>query len=59
MSTSTEARNRALLAAVEKIIAKVIDAEPPRALVNTHHHGDHTFGNWLMVAFNGGPISCA
>src|SRR2546428_6609011 len=19
-------------------------------LVNTHHHGDHTFGNWLMPA---------
>lgn len=42
-TTSTEARNRALLAAVEKI-----SAEPPHALVNTHHHGDHTFGNWLM-----------
>lgn len=42
-TTSTEARNRALLAAVD-------DVAPgdPRALVNTHHHGDHTFGNWLM-----------
>jgi cyclase len=49
-TTSTEARNRALLAAVEKITAKEIDADPPRALVNTHHHGDHTFGNWLMPA---------
>jgi glyoxylase-like metal-dependent hydrolase (beta-lactamase superfamily II) len=49
-TTSTEARNRALLATVEKITAKDIDAEPPRALVNTHHHGDHTFGNWLMPA---------
>jgi cyclase len=47
-TTSTEARNRALLATVEKITAKDIEAEPPRALVNTHHHGDHTFGNWLM-----------
>lgn len=42
-TTSTEARNRALLAAVEKI-----SSGAPRALVNTHHHGDHTFGNWLM-----------
>lgn len=43
--TSTEARNRALLAAVEGVTAR-----RPRALVNTHHHGDHTFGNWLMPA---------
>ena len=42
-TTSTEVRNRALLATVEKI-----SAQAPRALVNTHHHGDHTFGNWLM-----------
>jgi cyclase len=42
-TTSTEARNRALLAAV----ATVCPGEA-RALVNTHHHGDHTFGNWLM-----------
>jgi len=42
-TTSTEARNRALLGAVEKIAPG-----PPRALVNTHHHGDHTFGNWLL-----------
>ncbi|MGH3585680.1 MAG: MBL fold metallo-hydrolase, partial [Pseudonocardia sp.] len=44
-TTSTEARNRALLAAVE-----TARPGPPRALVNTHHHGDHTFGNWLMPA---------
>ncbi|WP_018335477.1 MBL fold metallo-hydrolase [Actinomycetospora chiangmaiensis] len=44
-TTSTEARNRALLAAV----AEVAPGDP-RALVNTHHHGDHTFGNWLMPA---------
>ncbi len=44
-TTSTEARNRALLEAVEKI-----SPDAPRALVNTHHHGDHTFGNWLMPA---------
>ena len=44
-TTSTEARNRALLAAVETVAPG-----DPRALVNTHHHGDHTFGNWLMPA---------
>jgi cyclase len=42
-TTSTEARNRALLSAVGAVAAS-----PPRALVNTHHHGDHTYGNWLM-----------
>ncbi|ANZ34982.1 hypothetical protein BBK82_01725 [Lentzea guizhouensis] len=42
-TTSTEARNRALLASV----ATVSDAEPSY-VVNTHHHGDHTFGNWLL-----------
>ena len=42
-TTSTEARNRRLLAAVA-----TISPEPPTALINTHHHGDHTFGNWLM-----------
>jgi cyclase len=42
-TTSTEARNRALLDTVSKI-----SPDAPRALVNTHHHGDHTFGNWLM-----------
>jgi glyoxylase-like metal-dependent hydrolase (beta-lactamase superfamily II) len=44
-TTSTEARNRALLATVA-----TISADAPRALVNTHHHGDHTFGNWLLPA---------
>jgi glyoxylase-like metal-dependent hydrolase (beta-lactamase superfamily II) len=44
-TTSTEARNRALLAAVGTVAPG-----RPRALVNTHHHGDHTFGNWLMPA---------
>ncbi|HEY0636583.1 MAG TPA: MBL fold metallo-hydrolase [Pseudonocardiaceae bacterium] len=42
-TTSTERRNRELLAAVERV-----SAAAPRALVNTHHHGDHTYGNWLM-----------
>lgn len=48
-TTSTERRNRALLAEVDRVTG----AEP-RALVNTHHHGDHTYGNWLMPA--GTPI---
>jgi cyclase len=48
-TTSTEARNRALLETVA-----TISQGAPRALVNTHHHGDHTFGNWLMPA--GTPI---
>jgi glyoxylase-like metal-dependent hydrolase (beta-lactamase superfamily II) len=48
-TTSTESRNRALLAAVG-----ALTGGRPRALVNTHHHGDHTFGNWLMPA--GTPI---
>ncbi|MGC9665502.1 MBL fold metallo-hydrolase [Planosporangium sp. 12N6] len=44
-TTSTEARNRALLSHVARV-----STATPRALVNTHHHGDHTFGNWLMPA---------
>jgi len=43
-TTSTEARNRALLAAVGERAGGL----PVRAAVNTHHHGDHTFGNWLL-----------
>ena len=42
-ATSTERRTRALLAA----IASVSD-QPVRTLVNTHHHGDHTYGNCLF-----------
>jgi cyclase len=40
---STEARTRAYLDA----IASVTD-RPVRTLINTHHHGDHTFGNCLF-----------
>ena len=39
----TERRTRELLAAVEGL-----DRGPVRTLVNTHHHGDHTHGNWLV-----------
>ena len=42
---STERRTRAYLDAV----ARVTD-RPVRTLVNTHHHGDHTHGNWLLPA---------
>jgi cyclase len=41
----TERRSRDFLAAV----ASVTD-RPVRTLVNTHHHGDHTHGNWLVPA---------
>ncbi|HEV7888574.1 MAG TPA: MBL fold metallo-hydrolase [Acidimicrobiales bacterium] len=44
-TTSTERRARALLAAVQS----VTDA-PVRTVVNTHHHGDHTHGNYLLPA---------
>jgi cyclase len=39
----TERRTRDLLTAVEGL-----DRGPVRTLVNTHHHGDHTHGNWLV-----------
>jgi glyoxylase-like metal-dependent hydrolase (beta-lactamase superfamily II) len=44
-TTSTEARNRALLTAV-----RGVSTTQPHALVNTHHHGDHTYGNWQVPA---------
>jgi len=43
-SCGTERRTRAYLDA----IASVTD-QPVRTLVNTHHHGDHTHGNWLFA----------
>jgi len=42
---ATEARSRAFLEAA----ARVSDA-PLSTLVSTHHHGDHTYGNWLLPA---------
>ncbi|HEY3684538.1 MAG TPA: MBL fold metallo-hydrolase [Streptosporangiaceae bacterium] len=43
-AAATEARTRALL----DTIAGVTD-QPVRTLVNTHHHGDHTYGNHLFA----------
>ncbi|MFI6736338.1 MBL fold metallo-hydrolase [Nonomuraea sp. NPDC050451] len=42
-TAATEARARGLRTAVE-----ALTPEPVRLLVNTHHHGDHTFGNGLF-----------
>jgi cyclase len=39
----TERRTRDLLTAVGSL-----GRGPVRTLVNTHHHGDHTHGNWLV-----------
>jgi len=44
-TTSTERRNRAVLAEVAKV-----STGAPRALVNTHHHPDHTYGNGFLPA---------
>jgi cyclase len=42
---STERRTRAYLDAVATVTPR-----PVRTLVNTHHHGDHTYGNCLLPA---------
>jgi cyclase len=44
-TTSTEKRNRAVLAEVAKV-----STGAPRAVVNTHHHPDHTYGNGFLPA---------
>ncbi len=40
---STERRTRDYLDAIAKISPR-----PVRTLISTHHHGDHTHGNWLL-----------
>jgi cyclase len=41
----TERRTRALVDAIAGVTPK-----PLRTLINTHHHGDHTHGNYLLPA---------
>src|SRR5271155_708999 len=41
---STERRTRAYLRAIASVSTQSV-----RTLVNTHHHGDHTYGNFLFT----------
>ncbi len=43
-ATSTERRTRAYLDVIT-----AVTRNPVRTLVNTHHHGDHTHGNYLFA----------
>ena len=43
-TSSTERRTRAYLDAI-----KTVTPLPVRTLLNTHHHGDHTHGNYLFA----------
>ena len=40
----TEARTRSYLEAVRRV-----SLLPMKTLINTHHHGDHTHGNYLVT----------
>ncbi|WP_413810770.1 MBL fold metallo-hydrolase [Streptomyces sp. OE57] len=42
-SCATEKRSRRLHATIDKLTKK-----PVRTLINTHHHGDHTHGNYVF-----------
>ncbi|MFJ2832290.1 MBL fold metallo-hydrolase [Streptomyces sp. NPDC087263] len=48
-TAATESRNRALRTAVGRLTSA-----PPRTVINTHHHGDHTNGNGLFACGAGG-----
>ncbi|MER0241796.1 MBL fold metallo-hydrolase [Streptomyces sp. HSW2009] len=54
-TAATERRARALR---EAVLAS--GAPLPQLLVNTHHHGDHTYGNWVFLpeATAVGHVSC-
>ena len=51
---TTESDARALLNAVASVTDK-----PVRYVINTHHHGDHSFGNWwFLPAITVGHARC-